>query len=203
MKKTTKKIISSILIILLALAMIASVILPAFAAEPDTATAPGSRNASAASDPLTEFLQKLLEFSPLHIIITIAVMTIVFLTSYILTRNAAFIIYRHKAKKMMAEYNDYVQLTGLDPKLILAYFTKFADSSYQSKTIHRHFLEELYSLFLQKKSEELAAMDECGDKDKTHLSIRAEVYRNLLEKNYPYSDFLNLQPLDVDAARLL
>lgn len=198
-----KTIVSRILVALLALLLILSLILPAFAAEEDIAPAPSNDNASSAVDPVTAFFEGFLDPSPLHIIIMIAAMALVFLTSYIITRSIAFIVYRYKAKQMMAEYADYVQLTELEPKLIMAHFSEFADSRYRSKTIHRHFLEELYSLFLQKKSEELAAKDECADKDKTHLSIRAEVYRKLLEENYPYSDFLKLLPLDVDAARLL
>ena len=202
MKKTTKKIISSILIILLALAMIASVILPAFAAEEAPTITSAPQNNAKPFD-LDQFIQGFYAPTAMHFIVLFVLLMVFVLLTFLSVRGIRFLVYRSKAKKLIAEHIAYVQLTELPQKLILAHFADFSHSKYPIKTMERHFLEELYRFFLTQKSEELAKADIASIKDKDHLATRAGVYRKVIESSYPYEVFLDRIPLDTEQVKLL
>lgn len=176
-----KKFISRILIGLLALIMLISLVSPAFAASDEAAVETMASNSEPAN--------------PLLIALGIFVLFLIPISSFMTIKYINIFRYRRRAERLIWENMPYVKMTGLSVNDIRAHMAAFANRNGHLRNMDRHFLEELYSLLLTKQSEALAATDEAAKKDKRHLSIRADMYRKLLAKNYTYNDFLNLRPM--------
>lgn len=177
-----KKIISRILVGLLVLILLISLISPAFAATDEAAVETMASN----SEPV----------SPLLMVLGIFVLFLIPISSFMTIKYINVFRYRKRAERLIRDNMPYVKMTGLSVNEIRAHLATFSDRNGHLSNMDKHFLEELYSLLLTKKSEALAATDEAAKKDKQHLSIRADMYRKLLAKNYTYNDFLNLRPLN-------
>lgn len=181
-----KKIVSRILVGILIFILLLSIVSPAFAA-------------SAASDEVG--MQSTSEpVEPVYIVLAIIALGAIPAASFLTLKFANEWRYRNRAERLIRENMPYVKLTGLPINEIRNHFAKFANRNGHIRNMNNHFLEELYSLFLTRKSEELAATDEATVKSKEHLDIRAAMYRKLLVKNYTYNDFLNLRPLNAETA---
>lgn len=178
-----KKIVSRILIGILIFILLLSIVTPAFAAS-------GEVDMQSTSEPV----------EPVCIVLAIIALGAIPAASFSTLKFANEWRYRNRAERLIRENMPYVKLTGLPLNEIRNHFAKFANRNGHIRNMNNHFLEELYSLFLTRKSEELAATDKTSVKSKEHLDIRAAMYRKLLVKNYTYNDFLNLRPLNAETA---